>query len=377
VPSSRSFFLLGLARMICLVHGSTIDTSKRIPSDALRQFVAGLRWRHAFGRCCSAGLRASLLASVPVVLVAWLLPAKLAVVALVAIVLVASSMLLGYVLAWLRGRKVLSAIRESLSMGGGGMLTLSDELVTWLEFAQHEDGRPVAVDAGMLRWLERDVHDRLDPNRRGVLRAVTRPRLGRWRWLVPAIVLLLLVWLLAAFITPPWSGALGGKPNQTVSGIGSGGAPSQGEADEQLPSSSKQEEVAQEQPEEQSQPEEPSSLPPPDTQDDSASTPDDPNEIPPLIDKPEEQRFVVPDFIGDGPTRRALMHAAELDEQVGKQNVSPQQLQAAASGDPAAAQVLRMEFERARERALRSRHVPAVERAMVRRFFDSLQVKAK
>jgi hypothetical protein len=97
--------------------------------------------------------------------------------------------------------------------------------------------------------------------------------------------------------------------------------------------------------------------------------------VPPLIDLPDDQRFVVPEFIGDGPTRRARMHAAELEEQA---NAGSRSSSAAASAaDPNQPNRSEPDFERAAEAALRSRYVPPAERAMVRRFFEKLRQKAK
>ena len=103
--------------------------------------------------------------------------------------------------------------------------------------------------------------------------------------------------------------------------------------------------------------------------------PTNPGEVPPLIDLPDDQRFVVPEFIGDGPTRRARMRAAELEELAN--SGSAQSSGVATTADPNQPKRSEPDFERAAEAALRSRYVPPAERAMVRRFFEKLRQKAK
>ena len=100
---------------------------------------------------------------------------------------------------------------------------------------------------------------------------------------------------------------------------------------------------------------------------------DDPAELPPLVEAPVDQRFVLPDFIGDGPTRRQRMHVAELEQQQPGGAARPQARQQAAGSRPRRPRPTSAEFERAAERAMRSRYVPERERAIVRRFFDALQ----
>lgn len=93
----------------------------------------------------------------------------------------------------------------------------------------------------------------------------------------------------------------------------------------------------------------------------------------PLLDLPPVRRFVVPRFVADGPTRRARVHAADVEQGgaggAGEGGVSP--------GAPStAARPTREEFARAAEQALASRHVPPAEQPIVRRFFAALQKAA-
>lgn len=339
---------------------------------ALRRFAAGLRWRHVCGRGLGAALRWGLLFALPAVLVAWLLPSMAKAVAQVCLLGLAPIVLFATARAWWRSRGVLTALRASMREAGFGAAMLNDELLTWLEF---DRGVAAVGDGGdrrgMLRWLESDVHARLQPHRKAALRAVTRPRLGRWRWLVPALALLLLVWLLSMWVQPPWSGAVGGRPDtpeaggETGEGGGGGGVqPQPGEV----------EAGGQEQPKDEQEGEPPQPVPVgPDGKEPEATPPD---EVPPLVELPDDRRFVLPDYIGDGPTRRERMHAAELEQPV--PGGAPQSRPQAAAGErPQGPQPTDVTFDRAAEKALRSRHVPDHERAIVRRFFDELQKRGK
>ncbi|MBL8752212.1 MAG: hypothetical protein JNK15_02840 [Planctomycetes bacterium] len=120
------------------------------------------------------------------------------------------------------------------------------------------------------------------------------------------------------------------------------------------------------QPRPQPQPEPQGANPPPEPDEPQqppvASTP------PPLLDLPAHNQFLIPEFLGDGPTRRVRMHAAEAGdapEAPGAQGGS------AATTTPAPP--ARETFERAAEAAQRARHVPPAERAIVRAFFDALR----
>ena len=343
---------------------------------ALRRFAAGLRTRLVLGRGLGAAVRCGLLFGVPLVVVAWLLPSlrwsALSVYgAFLLVVAVTAS-----ALAWWRSRRALIALRASLAGSEAGVGALRDELLTWLE--QEQAGAPAqsgAARAGMVRWLEQDVHQRLTPHRRQAERHVSRLRLGRWRWLAPVVLALLLAWWIGSWWQPPWSGAVGGRPEPAAS---SGAGASPRDAEPSQPDG--------DQPPDQPQPE------PGDEQErerkaaavqfgdeEEAPPQDEDAEPPPLVEAPDDQRFVLPDYIGDGPTRRARMHVAELEQpQAG--GAAPRQQQAPRGGGPGAAQPQPptvSEFERAAERALRSRHVPDAERAIVRRFFDELQKRGK
>jgi hypothetical protein len=201
------------------------------------------------------------------------------------------------------------------------------------------------------------------------------------------VLLLLLIWLVAVWLAPPWSGAVGGQSNQSASGNGQGdgdgGGTGGGSAqdptrpDDGEPHEGKQDESPDPaQPQEQAKKPDPPPPPKqPEEQPKEQVPPPDPEEIPPLIELPPDQRLVVPDFIGDGPTRRARMHAAELEEQAAGSPAANNGSSAAAP-NPDQPEASEPNFERAAEAAQRSRHVPPAERAMVRRFFDKLRAEA-
>lgn len=384
--------------MMRAVNGSSIAVTPATCGPALRRFAAGLRWRHVFGQSFGATLRWSLLLAVPLVLVWWLLPRQVMTAVIVAGMILVPIALWTALRSYWRGRKILGHLRRSLDAGDGELATLHDELATWLELDEQATGAASrdgtgAASRDMVRWLERDVHDRLGPHRARALAAVTRVRLGRWRWLLVVLLVLVLAWLLSALFAPPWDGVVGGLPKQPEAGNQSGeGAGGAGQLDpkmvpvpgnpnrpgDQSPDGQEPDEPDKPQPE-QAGPEQlpdPPQQPEDQNKDEGEAGADDPKEIPPLLELPDDQRFVVPEFIGDGPTRRARMHAAELEEQAhGGQPAS--NAAASAGSGPDQPKPTQQDFERAAERAQRARHVPASEQAIVRRFFEHLRTKAK
>jgi len=360
--------------------------SKSSSGPALREFAGGLRRRYVLGQALSAMLRWGMLLALPVLVVALLLPGWVSLALRASLVCWVLLVVLAAAQATWRARQILGALHQRFQEGGDDLARLHDELATWLELDERQGGSAseAAVNAQMMRWLERHVHARLAPYRSRALKAIGRPRLGRWRWLVPVLCVCLLVWLLLSWFAPPWSGVVGGRPNQASAGAqqgqGAGGPgdtdPSEvakvgGEQDPARGPDADPQDASDPQPE----PGE-SEQPTPPQQPGEAES--DPSEIPPLIEQPDDQHFVVPEFIGDGPTRRALMHAAELEEQAGGgQQGAVGGASRQAGGDLQAPKPSPPDFERAAEAAQRSRHVPPAERAMVRRFFDKLRGKAR
>lgn len=345
---------------------------------ALRRFTAGLRWRLVLGRGLGAASRWGLLFGVPLVAVAWLAPtlrwSALSVyggaLLVVAVFAVAR--------AWWQSRAALVALRASLAGSGDGVGALRDELLTWLELdGDRAPAQLGAARAGMLRWLEQDVHQRLSPHRRQAERHVGRLRLGRWRWLAPVVLALLLAWWIGSWWQPPWSGAVGGREDLSASADKAGGG---GGAPEQEPGAGGDEDPQQRPDRQQDgeQEREFSAALVLKADDGDEGEQDDEAEPPPLVEAPDDRRFVLPDYIGDGPTRRQLMHVAELEQPQAGGAASPQRApQGGGQGAPTSPPPAAAEFERAAERAQRSRHVPDAERAIVRRFFDELQKRGK
>jgi hypothetical protein len=223
----------------------------------------------------------------------------------------------------------------------------------------------------MVQWLGRDVEARLPGLPADAIAGAGRRGLGRWRRLVPFVGLLLLVWLVAEWLAPPWPGVLSGRardlPGPAASGPGDGsGGGNGGGGIEQPQSPDPQPDEGKQQPAA-AQPQEPPG---------PAPTPPEPEAPAPLLELPEQQRFVVPEFVGDGPTRRARVHAAEVERSGAVSRPRP----TGAGGNdesPSPPPPTAESFERAAEAAQRARHVPDEERPMVRRFFELLREAAK
>ncbi len=330
------------------------DLRDPAPPVDLRHFARVVRARRCRAAASFAGVQALLGAALPCLLAVWLVPSWVTPI-------VAGWLLLGGLAAGRAAAQAWSLADASLLRGAADtpaeqqlLAELGDELATWLE-------RP--VDAAPMRaWLGADVQHKLPQVSPGVYQRLGRRRHGRIAWLVPLLALLLLVaaWL-TNLLSPPWPGVLGGRQTEPTAGDGKGDRPHRG----QTARPGDGQPIAGPRP--------PSQQPPPPSP--SPSEPPPTTEPPaPLLDLPTQQRFVVPEFVGDGPTRRARMHAAEVEQ--GSAGTT-----AAADGRGEAVGVPppspREQFERAAERALASRHVPPAEQAIVRRFFDALQQAAK
>jgi|GEM_PF-2618485 len=344
-------------------------------APALRRFALGLRRRYVLGCALSATARWGMLLSLPVVVVAWSLPSFGWHALCVGVAALLVSVLLVMLRAWQRSRRLFASLQHGLAGCDEGAAAFQDELLTWLELdrlSKSSGDEPVGeARAGMLRWLERDVHLRLQPHRREAQRAMTRLRLGRWKRLLPAALALLVLWLFSLWLQPPWPGVVGGRPEAPAPGAALGDGAQEPRADERAgtaegaPGTDPEEAPIAPQPE-------PAALAAVD--DGEEPRQDEPAEVPPLVEAPVDQRFVLPDFIGDGPTRRQRMHVAELEQQQPGGAARPQaQQQQTAGSRPRRPRPTSVEFERAAERAMRSRFVPERERAIVRRFFDALQ----
>jgi hypothetical protein len=206
-------------------------------------------------------------------------------------------------------------------------------------------------DDAMHAWLASDLAARLvvapapPARRRGARRAL--------RLLLPLLplllLLLLLLWILPGGLGTGSRAGLGGAPSE-VDG-GRQGASGRDEAtgsgrgrdgDAAVPS------------------------PPPDQPPATEPEGGGAAEVARAIDLPVREEFVLPSFIGEGPSRQAKARQGELEVLPGPQGSS------AGGGvtDPSA--LPEQEFARAVERAATARHVPPFERPIVQRYFEAL-----
>lgn len=304
----------------------------QLPADALQAFVTRLRRRHAR----MAAARAALQAFLP-----WgvLGAAALWVESGAAGVLAATGLLLAAAAGWWAGRRRLPD--HLLLAGVQDAPEVHDALSTWLE------PRGAARSPLVSAWLAEDLWRRASAMPSRAWASVGRRPLGAVRWLLPLLVLLLWGRLLVDGIQLPLPGAGGGA---AAAGGGASGRAPAGTAPSQLPEPPppvpelpQQEEV------------EPPPPPKPD----------------PLLELPPQEQFVVPQFVGDGPSRKAMAERAEVE--LGGGGASTPRPQQAGSAAEREAQQPKRDYERAAERAERARNVPAEERPMVRRFFELLR----
>jgi hypothetical protein len=362
LPALRPFSSASLWRMIVGVQA--IPTAAAIPAASiLRRAASRLRARQALGRGLRSGLRTGLVLAVlgipaAVLVDAWTGPILLFVAATASAVTLLTACV--HWCTW--GRRWLTA-EELAELPGWDLVR--DEWATWLEWQRGGPSRAPAF----LPWLEDDVARRLAVVLPAAQQRVSRPRLGRFVWLVPLVLLLLILMWLAAWLAPPWPGLLGGAGGGAGSGgAGAGGAAggaAAGSGEDTPPAAGDDARVEDRSPPRAAPPQPAPKDPPPED-----GEPPKPEQPAPLLDLPEQRRFVVPEFIGDGPTRRARVRAAEVPDD------GPGARPAAQAGEAPPAAVpppRRAEFERAAEAALRARHVPPAERAIVRRFFERLR----
>ncbi len=366
MPQPRPFFYAQRARKFPRVQqavSSGLDADQE-RAARLVGFADRMRALHVRRAAVHAGGRILLVLVPLAIVVAWLLPlhrwTTVAVVALAA--LVAATM------AGLRARTVADAALLRVRGGGGaaGLDLVGDELATWLEWQPREAG------GVMVAWLGRAVEEQLPGLPASALQAVGRRPFGRLLYLLPLALLLLLAWWLLEWYQPPWAGVLGGRPKPPPS-AGSGPGESQGSGSSSpSPSSNDPSQSNAKRP----QPSQGAPPPPPRAPKPDPEPPPQPEPPAPLIDLPGNQHFVLPEHIDDGPTRKMRMRAAELPEPEAG-NVPPPTATAGNGKVPPPPPPSAATFERAAEQAQRSRHVPAEEQPMVRRFFELLQKAAR
>ncbi len=241
---------------------------------------------------------------------------------------------------------------------------IGDLLLAWDEV----EARGAAASP-MAQWLRSDlatVVAALPPHTEVKWLA---PHFGRVRYSVPiAVVLLLLWWLRPDFDLPIYG--LGGAPppvhpdGSGESEEGRGGAGSSPEGNSPTPPVS-DEPLAGDQPEQ--SPPLPQQGPEPEAESPA-----------PFLDLPAHAEILVPEFTRDGPTRRAMAERALTGggEEAGS-NPPPDTRGGKDAGGSLMPPPDREEFQRAQERALQSRRVPARERTIVRAFWKLLQEDGK
>lgn len=228
-------------------------------------------------------------------------------------------------------------------------LRLQDRLLTYAGLGSDVGGSR----APMRDWLEQDLDGRLQAVPPQQTERLWRRPLGRARYLIPLLVLLLLMRLLAPALPPirptgPVASNQGPGGGGNNADAGSESSPGGGDA-----------------------PPPPQPEPQPDAVAAPEPEPGPPQTLPPkaLIELAPEQKFVVPDFIGAGEGRRMLARVAEIGNG---------ESQPAAAGDQSSRPPeTPRDFEHARERALRARHVSPTERDFVKRYFDALVRQGK
>ncbi|MEM7198672.1 MAG: hypothetical protein AAF628_00285 [Planctomycetota bacterium] len=336
------------------------------------EFLDTLHWRYRAWNSIRAVAPHAITLALLLCVLEWAWPAALVPVA------VGGAAWLGAAAGWAWWRERLRVAEADRVLG------LRDRLVTWAQLRR----RPIETASAPFRaWLGSDLEADLDqlPDERQ--QRVWRRPLGAARYLVPLLVLLLLLRWFAPL--PPASPGLEGPSMASGSGEGSGGdgAPEPGDgppegggegtpddpetAEEPDSSDAEEDEEDEEaappepEPAPQPLPEPQASPPPPDEGAEAEAAPAEP-----LLERLPLDVLAIPEFIGDGPSRRELAPVAVLPEGPGGAGTPPP---AGGAARPPAPDLPGPEdYAKAQERALAARHVPATERPFVIRFFEEI-----
>ena len=256
-------------------------------------------------------------------------------------------------------RRATARLVDGLPSARAGIL--ADGIATWVE--RDATGSPASP---MTEWLCADLDQDLRALPPDLRAAAGRRRLGGVRYLIPVFVLVCLCWLVWRFMPPPIPGLLGG--GVLSAGPGQGQGPGSGQGGAGAPDRAGEPDDV---------PRPPPPKPPP-VEDQPPPPPSQPAPPAPLLQAPEEQQFVVPQFIGDGPSRQALVQAAGIDDGgAGSRRPPPPTARQGGEAPPPSSPPSDEQFQRAVEQALQSRHVPPAERPIVERFFRALREKQK
>ena len=105
-------------------------------------------------------------------------------------------------------------IAALLIAGGGGLYAGSELRHTQERLAAAGQERVEVATATLRATMRGAVADitylAALPDLLPVVGQAARRPLGRWLWLLPLAILLLLAWLLSAWLSPPWRGLFGG-----------------------------------------------------------------------------------------------------------------------------------------------------------------------
>lgn len=313
----------GFQRAVDLEHAS-----------AIRGFVRTFGLRARLWTALVATTRHALVAALSVCLVELAIPRWTPALAL------ASAVWIALVFVWSLARtrvRLRSADRQ---------LGLHDRLLTYAQLPAEREQSEFGV------WLGRDLASRLAGLPDRVVAHAWRRPLGALRYAVPLLVVLLLLRLFAPL--PPSTPEDSGPPLETAQGGGQAGGGGPADSDSE----------SRETPPE--EPTEGEDAPPEDQGAEEDPAPDvEEGPPPPELDVQVVDEFVIPQFIGEGETRRALSNTALLER--GGDPRSAAQAPAPDVPEPSP-----IDFEAAVEQALRSRHVQPSERAFVRTYFEQL-----